>query len=216
MNLNKLKKTFIIAEIGNNHEGSFDIACKLIKEAKKTGVDAVKFQTFKTEDFITPNDKERFKRLKKFELSYEQFVKLSVIAKKNDLKFISTPLDIKSAYFLNNIVDCFKIASGDNNYYNLIKTVLNFNKTTFISTGLLDFFEVKNLLKFIYEPNDELTYAGILEEIRTVTKRFMPKLTFTQLKIEQSDESEYAAVVTMQYVVTEGVFETTDIIVIKL
>ena len=149
MNLNKLKKTFIIAEIGNNHEGSFDIACKLIEEAKKTGVDAVKFQTFKTEDFISPHEKKKFKRLKKFELSYEQFVKLSVIAKKNDLKFISTPLDIKSAIFLNNIVDCFKIASGDNNYYNLIKTVLNFNKTTFISTGLLGFAEVKSLLKFI-------------------------------------------------------------------
>jgi len=149
MNLNKLNKTFIIAEIGNNHEGSFNVACKLIEKAKKVGVDAVKFQTFKTEDFIVANDKERFKRLKKFELSYEQFVKLSLVAKKNKLKFISTPLDIKSAIFLNNIVDCFKIASGDNNYYNLIKTVLNFNKTTFISTGLLDFVEVKSLLKFI-------------------------------------------------------------------
>jgi sialic acid synthase SpsE len=149
MNLYKLKKTFIIAEIGNNHEGSFDIACKLIQEAKKAGVDAVKFQTFKTEDFIVPNDKERFRRLKKFELSYDQFIKLSVIAKKKELKFISTPLDIKSAFFLNKIVDCFKIASGDNNYYNLIKTVLNFNKTTFISTGLLSFTEVKSLFKFI-------------------------------------------------------------------
>jgi sialic acid synthase SpsE len=149
MNLNYLKKTFIIAEIGNNHEGSFNVACKLIEEAKKAGVDAVKFQTFKTDDFIVTNDKERFKRLKKFELSYEQFVKLSVVAKKNKLKFISTPLDIKSAIFLNNIVDCFKIASGDNNYYNLIKTVLNFNKITFISTGLLDFAEIKSLLKFV-------------------------------------------------------------------
>ena len=60
-------------------------------------------------------------------------------------------MDIKSAIFLNNIVDCFKIASGDNNYYNLIKTVLNFNKTTFISTGLLGFAEIKSLLKFIYK-----------------------------------------------------------------
>jgi len=149
MNLNKLKKTFIIAEIGNNHEGSFNVACKLIQEAKKAGVDAVKFQTFKTEDFISPHDKKRFKKLKKFELSYEQFEKLSIIKKKNKLKFISTPLDIKSAFFLNNIVDCFKIASGDNNYYDLIKTVLNFNKPTFISTGLLDFPEVKSLIKFI-------------------------------------------------------------------
>ena len=149
MNLNKLKKTFIIAEIGNNHEGSFNVACKLIKEAKKAGVDAVKFQTFKTEDFINPNDKKRFRKLKKFELSYEEFEKLSVIAKNNKLKFISTPLDINSAIFLNNIVDCFKIASGDNNYYDLIKTVLNFDKPTFISTGLLDFIEVKSLVKFI-------------------------------------------------------------------
>ena len=149
MNLNKLKKTFIIAEIGNNHEGSFNVACKLIVEAKKTGVDAVKFQTFKTEDFISPQDKKRFKKLKKFELSYEDFAKLSVIAKKNKLKFISTPLDVKSAIFLNNIVDCFKIASGDNNYYNLIKTVLDFKKPTFISTGLLNFTEVKTLVKFI-------------------------------------------------------------------
>jgi sialic acid synthase SpsE len=149
MNLNNLKKTFIIAEIGNNHEGSFKIACKLIEEAKKAGVDAVKFQTFKTEDFVSPHEKKRFKKLKKFELSYEDFEKLSVITKKNALKFISTPLDIKSAFFLNNIVDCFKIASGDNNYYDLIETVLNFNKPTFISTGLLDFIEVKSLLKFI-------------------------------------------------------------------
>jgi N,N'-diacetyllegionaminate synthase len=149
MNLNKLKKTFIIAEIGNNHEGSFNVACKLIKEAKKAGVDAVKFQTFKTEDFINPNDKKRFRKLKKFELSYEDFEKLSVIAKNKKLKFISTPLDINSAIFLNNIVDCFKIASGDNNYYDLIKTVLNFDKPTFISTGLLDFIEVKSLVKFI-------------------------------------------------------------------
>ena len=149
MNLNKLKKTFIIAEIGNNHEGSFNVACKLIEEAKKAGVDAVKFQTFKTEDFINLNDKKRFRKLKKFELSYEDFEKLSVIAKNKKLKFISTPLDINSAIFLNNIVDCFKIASGDNNYYDLIKTVLNFDKPTFISTGLLDFIEVKSLVKFI-------------------------------------------------------------------
>ena len=149
MNLNRLKKTFIIAEIGNNHEGSFNVACKLIKEAKKAGVDAVKFQTFKTEDFISPHEKKRFRKLKKFELSYENFEKLSVIAKNNNLKFISTPLDINSAIFLNNIVDCFKIASGDNNYYDLIKTVLNFDKPTFISTGLLDFTEVKSLVKFI-------------------------------------------------------------------
>ena len=149
MNLNKLKKTFIIAEIGNNHEGSFNVACKLIKEAKKVGVDAVKFQTFETKNYINQNDFERFKRLKKFELTKEEFYKLSLLAKNNNLKFISTPFDINSAIFLNKIVDYFKIASGDNNYYQLIEQVLKFKKNTIISTGLLNFKEIINLYKFI-------------------------------------------------------------------
>ena len=162
MNLKKLKKTFIVAEIGNNHEGSFNLACKLINEAKKSGVDAVKFQTFKTENFINFSEKKRFKKLKKFELSYENFYKLSIIAKKKGLKFISTPLDIPSAIFLNKIVNCFKISSGDNNYYELIKTVLNFNKPTFISTGLLNFSEIKNLLNFIRQNRFDLSKLSFL------------------------------------------------------
>ena len=149
MNLNKLKKTFIIAEIGNNHEGSFNVACKLIKEAKKAGVDAVKFQTFETKNYVNKNDFERFKRLKKFELTKEEFYKLSLLAKNNNLKFISTPFDINSAIFLNKIVDYFKISSGDNNYYQLIEQVLKFKKNTIISTGLLNFKGTINLYKFI-------------------------------------------------------------------
>jgi N,N'-diacetyllegionaminate synthase len=149
MNLYKLKKTFIIAEIGNNHEGSFHVACKLIQEAKKAGVDAVKFQTYKTERYVSINESGRFRNLKKFELSKEEFYKLSLLAKRNNLKFISTPFDLDSAIFLNKIVDCFKISSGDNNYYQLIEKVLGFKKTTFISTGLLNFKEISNLLIFI-------------------------------------------------------------------
>ena len=121
INFNKLKKTFIIAEIGNNHEGSYNVACKLVKEAKKAGVDAVKFQTYDTKNYVNQSEQKRFKRLKKFELTKEEFYKLSKLAKKNDLKFISTPFDIASATFLNTIVDCFKISSGDNNYHQLIK-----------------------------------------------------------------------------------------------
>jgi N,N'-diacetyllegionaminate synthase len=149
MNLNKLKKTFIIAEVGNNHEGSFNVACKLIQKAKKAGVDAVKFQTFETKNYVNQNDIERFERLKKFELTKEEFYKLSLLAKNNNLKFISTPFDINSAIFLNKIVDCFKISSGDNNYYQLIERVLKFKKNTIISTGLLNFKDTINLYKFI-------------------------------------------------------------------
>ena len=60
INFKKLKKTFIIAEIGNNHEGSFDAACKLIREAKNAGVDAVKFQTYETNNYVSQIDLKRF------------------------------------------------------------------------------------------------------------------------------------------------------------
>ena len=145
----KLKKPFIIAEVGNNHEGNFEVAKKMIYEVSKCGVDAVKFQTFIPELYVNTTDKKRIKQLKRFSLSKEQFFNLSIIAKKNKLKFISTPFDLESAEFLNKIVDYFKISSGDNKYYELIKKVLGFKKKTIISTGLLDLNELKKLYNFI-------------------------------------------------------------------
>jgi len=162
MNLRSLKKCFIIAEIGNNHEGSFNIACKLIKKAKDAGVDAVKFQTYETKNFINKFDTDRFDRLKKFELKKEEFYKLSVLTKKYNLKFISTPFDINSAIFLSKIVDLFKISSGDNNYFQLIEKILKFNMNTVISTGLLDYRGIANLYKFIKKKNFDLTKLGLL------------------------------------------------------
>lgn len=149
MNLKNKKDPFIIAEIGNNHEGSYKLAKKLINEASKTGVDAVKFQTFQTKDFISSSDKKRFDRFERFELSTNEFSRLAKFAKKKGLIFISTPLDVNSAIFLNKIVDIFKISSGDNNYYDLIKTVCSFNKNIIISTGLLNHLEIDKLIKFI-------------------------------------------------------------------
>ncbi len=143
------KKPFIIAEIGNNHEGSFEVAKKLILKAADAGVDAVKFQTFITEDFISAENPERFKRYKKFQLSKNEFKKLYKITKKKNLKFISTPLDLKSAIFLRPLVDFFKISSGDNNFVQLIEKVLSFKKPTIISTGFLNLSEIKKLVKFV-------------------------------------------------------------------
>ncbi len=148
-NLFKKKLPFIVAEIGNNHEGSPSVARKLINEAYNAGADAVKFQTFITEDFISKKEKKRFNRFKKFQLSQKNFINLANYTKKKGMKFISTPLDIKSAIFLNSIVDSFKISSGDNNYFELIKKVLSFKKPVIISTGFLNFREIKLLLKFI-------------------------------------------------------------------
>ena len=101
-------------------------------------MDAVKFQTFNTENYVNSKELKRFNRLKRFELTNSEFLKLAKYAKKKKLFFISTPFDIQSAVNLSKYVDCFKISSGDNNYYELIDKVLSFKKLTIISTGLLD------------------------------------------------------------------------------
>ena len=152
-NLQSFNKTFFIAEIGNNHEGNYKNAIKLIDKAKIAGADAVKFQTFDTDYFVNKHEKKKFKKLKSFELTEDQFRKLSIYTKKKGLKFISTPLDIGSAKFLSKIVDVFKIASGDNNFYELIKICASFQKPLIISTGLLNFKEIKDLLKFLIKIN---------------------------------------------------------------
>ena len=146
----KKNKVFIVAEIGNNHEGNLSNAFKLIDKAKETGVDAVKFQTYDVKKYYSSNtDKKRIKRLVKFQLSYSSIIKLSKYAKKLGLVFFSTPFDEESAVFLNKIQNIFKISSGDNDFYNLIEKVLIFNKPIIISTGMMDFKEVKKLYHFI-------------------------------------------------------------------
>ena len=152
-NINTSKKVFIIAEIGNNHEGSFEIAKKMINEAANTGVDAVKFQTFLPEHFISCEDQSRLNKLRSFKLSNMQFRKLSKIAKKKGLIFFSTPLDIHSAKFLNTIQPIFKIASGDNNFYPLIDAVIGFRKPLIISTGAAGIKDVQKIYAKIIKNN---------------------------------------------------------------
>ena len=146
---NPTKKVLIIAEAGNNHEGSFNVAKKLVIKAAKAGVDAIKFQTFKTENFINKENIQRYSRLKKFELSYKNFIELKKLANKNNLLFISTPFDLTSAKFLSKNSDIIKIASSDNNFYYLIKEVLKSNKKIIISTGLADEKQIKKTVRYI-------------------------------------------------------------------
>ena len=150
-NFNLKKKVFIIAEVGNNHEGNFNLAKKLVNLAAKAGADAIKFQTFKTENFIRKKDIKRYKQLKKFELSYEQFKSLKKLAHEKKLKFISTPLDMESANFLIKNVDLIKIASGDNNFFPLIDNVLDSKKPMIISTGMTNISQIKYLTNYIYK-----------------------------------------------------------------
>ena len=120
-NYNLNESIMIIAEIGNNHEGNFSLAEKIIGLAAESGANAVKFQTIIPEKLVSVKETKRIEQLRGFQFSYTEFERLSLIAKNHGLIFLSTPFDIGSAKFLNNCVPAFKIASGDNDFYPLLK-----------------------------------------------------------------------------------------------
>ena len=106
-NLN-FKNFFLIAEAGINHNGSLRKAFKLVDAAKKSGASAIKFQTYKTEKRVKKNNPV-FNVLKRCELSFEQFKKLKKYCDRKKIIFFSTPFDIESVDFLDQInVKLFK------------------------------------------------------------------------------------------------------------
>ncbi|HET8892658.1 MAG TPA: N-acetylneuraminate synthase family protein [Gaiellaceae bacterium] len=140
-------RVVVVAEVGNNHEGDVERAQELVRAAAAAGADAVKFQTYKTELFVRPVDEERFARLKSFELSQDAFAGLADVAHELGLAFVSTPLDLESAAFLDEIADAVKIASGDNTFVPLIRRVAAGSKPMIMSTGLVDLDETRVALE---------------------------------------------------------------------
>lgn len=138
------RDVLVVAEIGNNHEGSFDLAAELIGLASEAGAHAVKFQTFRTEHYVSRADAARFERLKRFELSFDQFAQLARIARGKGLLFLSTPFDLVSARFLDGIVDAFKIASGDITFVPLLEVVAFAGKPILLSTGMATMEEIRD------------------------------------------------------------------------
>lgn len=149
------EKILIVAEIGNNHEGNFDTARRMVEAAADAGVDAVKFQTFKTHLFTSNADPARVERLKRFELTHAQFTELRELARSRGLIWFSTPLDLESARFLEPLVDVFKIASGDNDFLALIRQVAASGKPLIISTGLADLAHLEWISSFAREHGAE-------------------------------------------------------------
>lgn len=147
------REVLVIAEIGNNHEGSEARAEELIGAAAESGAGAVKFQTYRTEQFICPRDEARYARLKSFELSLDAFERLNNVARDNGLLFLSTPFDLTSADFLAGIVSAFKIGSCENTFYPLLDRVARFGKPVILSSGLIDIAQIqtsKSLIEHIW------------------------------------------------------------------
>lgn len=153
------ERVFVVAEIGNNHEGDFGLAQEMIGRAAEAGVDAVKFQTFVPDLFVSKDNHDRLERMRRFQLDFSQFAELAKQAQLAGVVFFSTPLDLESAQFLRHLQPLFKIASGDNNFFPLIETVAGFGKPTIISTGLADIDLLDRVYRFWNQRANSSTLA---------------------------------------------------------
>jgi len=159
----KVKKIFIIAEAGVNHNGSLKLALKLVDEAKKAGADAIKFQTWKTDNVIRKNTKlaeyqkknnefdNQYDLLKNLELPYEAFDVIKKYSNKKKIKFLSTADEIESAIFLKKIQNIFKIGSAELTDLPFLSKIAKFKKNIILSTGLSTFKEIKIALKILMQ-----------------------------------------------------------------
>ncbi len=149
---------FIVAEIGLNHNGKIKLAKDLILEAKKCGADAVKFQTYKTELFINKKyAKDQYEIFKKYELKFDDFVKIKEFADKVGIIFFSTPFDFESANFLIKLkVPAIKVASSELSNIYFLKYLAKAKLPLFISTGMSAYKEIKHTYKIISRINKKI------------------------------------------------------------
>ena len=148
-NLDLDERVMIVAEIGNNHEGDCALAEELIGLAAEAGVGAVKFQTFRTQEYVSARDRARFARLQSFELTAEQFERLRSVAEGAGLLFLSTPFDLGSVRCLAGLVDAFKISSGDNTFLPLLQAVAETGRPIILSAGLVTLAQIRGAKRFI-------------------------------------------------------------------
>lgn len=147
--IGKPLNTFIIAEIGINHEGSFPQCVKMIKLAAKSGANAVKIQTVDQQDSYQKETKS-FKEFKNKNFSDLQIKKLMSISKKLKVIFFSTPGDVKSLKRLIQLkVPMLKISSGLSNNFPLIREILKNRTPLIISTGMSDLSNLRELKNFL-------------------------------------------------------------------
>jgi len=158
--VSNFSKPFLIAEIGINHNGSMSLAKEMIRAAKESGADAVKFQFFQKNKLINPYTKKSSdvaKTLAKYTLKKEQVAILKEYATKNKISFLATPFDIDAVKFLQSLKQSFyKIASGDINNFMILESVAKTRKPIILSTGAATLSEIKEAFKFIQKWNSKI------------------------------------------------------------
>ena len=209
MNFKKLKKTYIIAEIGVNHNGNIKLAKKLIVKAKEAGADAVKFQTFKASNLALKNTKKtkyqkintkklkenHFDMLKKLELKFSDYIELKRFSKTKRIDFISTPYDVESAKFLLKIgVKVIKVSSADLVDLSMNRFLSKKKCSVILSLGMADLNEIKKLL-IVYK-NKNKNEVALLQcvsnypcSLKSINLNFLKTLKNTKFSFGFSDHS---------------------------
>jgi N-acetylneuraminate synthase/N,N'-diacetyllegionaminate synthase len=143
------QEVLVVAEIGNNHEGDFELAKRMIARATEAGAQAVKFQVIVPDRLVSASQTERIRQLSRFQLSSTEFEQLAEAAREQKVLFLATPFDLDSVRFLKPLVAAFKIASGDNDFFPLLEAVARTGKPVILSTGLLGLADVRRSKEFI-------------------------------------------------------------------
>ncbi|OFX66944.1 MAG: N-acetylneuraminate synthase [Bacteroidetes bacterium GWE2_29_8] len=159
------QSVYIIAEAGVNHNGSLELAKRLIFEAKSAGVDAVKFQTFKAEKLVSlkapkadyqkknaDSSDSQYEMIKNLELTESQHYELKSYCEELGIVFLSSAFDLYSIDFLKKIgLKLFKIPSGEITNYPYLKKISNIAEEIIISTGMSNYEDIDKALTLFKE-----------------------------------------------------------------
>lgn len=160
-----MTRSYIIAEIGVNHNGDINLAIESIRAAKKAGADCAKFQTFKAGQIVTMQSpkanyqmqvtdpgESQFDMLKKLELTFEDYKTLLKVCNEEKIDFLSTPYNKEDVDFLESLdVTMYKIASGQLTELPFLKYVAATQKKIYLSTGMGTMADVYNAIEAIRE-----------------------------------------------------------------
>ena len=172
-----MNKIFIIAEAGVNHNGNMELAKKLIDAAVEAKVDAIKFQTFKTELCISKNAKKaeyqventgnakesQFEMVKKLELTSQNHCELISYCKEKNITFLSTPFDSDSIKLLHELgLSTFKIPSGEITNLPYLRQIGGLNKKIILSTGMANLGEVEAAIEVLVKSGTKRENISLL------------------------------------------------------
>lgn len=160
-----MKKVFIIAEAGVNHNGSIELAHQLVDVAVKAKCDAIKFQTFKAENVIseiapkaeyqketTGNNESQYDMVKKLELAFHDFVEICRYCNEKNILFLSTPFDLDSIDFLSSLnLPIFKIPSGEITNLPYLRKIGKLGRKVILSTGMSYLDEIETAFSILQE-----------------------------------------------------------------